>query len=62
MLILTRKISESIMIGDDVIVTVLGMKNGQARIGIEAPKDIPVHREEIFNKIKAEKLAGIDNG
>jgi carbon storage regulator len=52
MLIVTRRIGERIMIGSDVTVTVLGMKGGQVRIGIEAPKSVPVHREEVFERIK----------
>ena len=52
MLILTRKSGESLMIGEDISVTVLGVKGNQVRIGINAPKDISVHREEIFDKIK----------
>ena len=52
MLILTRKISETVMIGDSVTVTVLGIKGGQVRLGINAPKNISVHREEIFLRIK----------
>lgn len=55
MLILTRRISESLMIGDQVKVTVLGVKGNQVRIGIEAPKDVPVHREEIFRRIQIEQ-------
>lgn len=55
MLILTRRISESIIIGDDVKITVLGVKGNQVRIGIEAPKDLSVHREEIYERIKNEK-------
>jgi len=51
MLILTRKSGESLMIGEDISVTVLGVKGNQVRIGINAPKDIAVHREEIFDKI-----------
>lgn len=50
MLILTRKVGESIHIGDDVKVTVLGVKGGQMRIGIDAPNDVPIHREELLNK------------
>ena len=52
MLILTRKSGESLMIGEDISVTVLCVKGNQVRIGINAPKDISVHREEVFDKIK----------
>ena len=52
MLILTRRIGEALMVGNDVSITVLGVKGNQVRLGIDAPKDIAVHREEIFNKIK----------
>ncbi len=51
MLILTRRVGETLMIGDSVTVTVLGVKGNQVRIGITAPKDVAVHREEIFQKI-----------
>lgn len=57
MLILTRRISESVIIGDSVKVTVLGVKGNQIRIGIEAPKDVSIHREEIYERIQKEKLA-----
>ena len=52
MLILTRKAGESLMIGDDVTITVLEVKGNQVRIGIKAPKEVAVHREEIFNRIQ----------
>ena len=58
MLILTRRVGETLMIGDDVTVTVLGVKGNQVRIGINAPKDVSVHREEIYERIKNEKAGG----
>ena len=51
MLILTRRVGETLMIGDAVTVTILGVKGNQVRVGINAPKDVAVHREEIFQKI-----------
>ena len=57
MLILTRKVNETLMVGDDVSVTVLGIKGGQIRIGINAPRDIPVHRQEVYKKILQERKA-----
>lgn len=54
MLILTRRVGETVMIGGEVTVTVLGIKGNQVRLGINAPKDVAVHREEIFERIKAE--------
>jgi len=58
MLILTRRVGESVVIGEDVTVTVLGVKGNQVRIGINAPKTVAVHREEIFERIKSGRGAG----
>lgn len=55
MLILTRRVGETLMIGDEVTVTVLGVKGNQVRIGVNAPKDVSVHREEIYERIKKEQ-------
>lgn len=55
MLILTRRVGESLMIGDNVNVTVLGIRGNQVRIGVNAPKDVAVHREEIYERIQQEK-------
>jgi carbon storage regulator len=60
MLILTRRVGETLMVGDDVTVTVLGVKGNQVRIGVNAPKDVSVHREEIYQRIQREK--GEDSG
>ena len=58
MLILTRRVGETVMIGDDVTVTVLGVKGNQVRIGVNAPRDVAVHREEIFERITREEQDG----
>ncbi|MEJ2325351.1 MAG: carbon storage regulator CsrA [Chromatiaceae bacterium] len=55
MLILTRRVGETLMIGDEVTVTVLGVKGNQVRIGVSAPRDVAVHREEIYERIKREQ-------
>ncbi|MBQ0714684.1 carbon storage regulator CsrA [Paraperlucidibaca wandonensis] len=55
MLILTRRVGETLMVGDEVTVTVLGVKGNQVRIGVNAPKDVAVHREEIYQRIQQEK-------
>lgn len=59
MLILTRRLNETVMIGEDYTVTVLGVKGGQVRLGIVAPKEVAVHREEVYERIKREQQAGI---
>jgi carbon storage regulator len=51
MLILTRRVGETLIIGDDVVITVLGVKGNQVRVGINAPKEVSIHREEIYNRI-----------
>ena len=58
MLILTRRVGETVMIGNDVTVTVLGVKGNQVRVGVNAPRDVAVHREEIFERIKREEEGG----
>ena len=55
MLILTRRVGETLMVGDEVTVTVLGVKGNQVRLGVNAPKSVAVHREEIYNRIQAEE-------
>jgi carbon storage regulator len=60
MLILTRRVGETVVIGDEVEVTVLGVKGNQVRLGVNAPRDVSVHRQEIYERIRKEK--GADNG
>ena len=60
MLILTRRVGETLMIGDEVTVTVLGVKGNQVRIGVNAPRDVAVHREEIYERIKREQTPSSD--
>ena len=60
MLILTRRVNESLRVGDDVTVTVVAVKGNQVRIGINAPKDVEVHREEIYDRVQAEKTQQLE--
>ena len=62
MLILTRRVGETVMIGNDVTVTILGVKGNQVRVGINAPKNVSVHREEIYERIKREQQGGDSQG
>ncbi len=57
MLILTRRVGETVMIGNDITVTVLGVKGNKVRVGVNAPREVPVHREEIYERVRAEELA-----
>lgn len=61
MLVLTRRVNETLVVGDDVMVTVLSVSGNQVRIGINAPRHVSVHREEIYEKIKHEKLSTPDS-
>ena len=58
MLILTRRVNEKLMVGDDVTVTVLSISGNQVRIGVNAPRHVPVHREEIYEKVKRQESLG----
>ena len=60
MLILTRKVNETVMIGNDVTITVLGVNGSQVRIGVSAPKNVAVHREEIYDRIKREQPSRLE--
>jgi len=60
MLILTRRVGETVMIGDNVTITILGVKGNQVRVGINAPKSVAVHREEIYERVKRERQAEAD--
>jgi carbon storage regulator len=62
MLILTRRVGETVVIGDDVDVTVLGVKGNQVRLGVKAPREVSVHREEIYKRIKDEEQENSDHG
>jgi len=62
MLILTRRVGETVMIGEDITVTVLGVKGNQVRIGVNAPRNVAVHREEIFERIKREEAGDVPEG
>ena len=59
MLLLTRRVGEAVIIGDDVKLTVLGVRGNQVRLGVDAPKTVSVHREEIYDRIKGEQSEGV---
>jgi len=59
MLVLGRGVGQTIIIGDEVAITILGVKGNQVRIGVNAPKEVPVHREEIFERVQLEKAADL---
>jgi carbon storage regulator len=59
-LILTRRVNETLMVGDEVTVTVLSVKGNQVRLGVNAPKDVAVHREEIYNRVQKEKMQQLE--
>ena len=61
MLVLTRRPGESIIVGKDIVITVIEIKGGQVRIGIDAPRDVQVHREEIYEQVRQENLAAVRN-
>lgn len=56
MLVLTRRVGEKIRIGDDIVITLLGVRGNQYKIGIDAPREMPVHREEIYQRVNAGKV------
>lgn len=61
MLILTRRVGEAVVIDEEVTVTILGVKGNQVRVGVNAPKSVSVHREEIFERIRSERSAGVQD-
>ncbi len=61
MLVLTRRPGESIVIGDNIVVTIIEIKGGQVRVGVDAPRSVDVYRKEIYEQVRQENLAAIDN-